>query len=114
MEYFDKRELLLRSTLELNSLIRENLNNPNLDAIQAMLILSISDEGAMSQSLLRSLLNISGTRATRAIKALTKAGLITNCTKEPTDKRCSIIELTAKGHELRSRYFGILLMTTKV
>lgn len=112
MDYFTKRQYLLESILEFDSLLRSYLNNPTLDVVNTMQVIALSDYAEISTGVLKSVLKLSGTRTTRAIYTLNEAGL-TYHVIDPADKRRAIVRLTTKGHELRSKYFSILLMGIK-
>jgi DNA-binding MarR family transcriptional regulator len=74
------------------------------ESLQIMVVLYLSDEGAVPRKVMQKFLKMNGSQLTRTNQALIKAGLI-YYEVDINDHRLKLMRLTALGLSLRKLYF---------
>ena len=105
MKYLTKNYALIISRQKLFDEQSKYLPHITYESLQIMVVLYLSDEGAVPRKVMQKFLKMNGSQLTRTNQALIKAGLI-YYEVDINDHRLKLVRLTALGFYIRKLYFA--------
>ena len=106
MKYFTKNVSVIIKNQKMLSEHGKYLPHITYEAIEILVLLYLSDEGAVPRKVLQKFLKMNGSQLTRTNQALIKAGLI-YYEVDINDHRLKLVRLTALGLQMREIYLEI-------